>query len=355
MAIISLSIKNKDKILIIAPHPDDECIGVGGIMALYPRQCEIVVLTDGREGNPAVKPENEVVIRKKQLDNEMKLIDINSCIWKGFPDGKLINFPNCVDDIKFENYTKIFLPWRDDNHVDHTAAFLYSLKRIKQVCLKDTEIYEYEVHVPFHDVTHYLDITEVNDKKMQLIQCHKDQIELLRYDKQMNSLAKYRACQLNQDSKLYETYKKVDLNEAEEDDMVEKIAGREVTITKYTQFIHLFTDWIKSYQNKKYIADWFHENNVTIYGYAHIGQLLYRELRSADINVEEILDKRELKAEAQECRIVKPQDGNKAVECVVITAIYYYDEIKKELLESGYNNILSIKDIIEEINKKNKE
>ena len=36
-----------DKCLVIAPHPDDECIGCGGIMALYPGQCNIILVTDG--------------------------------------------------------------------------------------------------------------------------------------------------------------------------------------------------------------------------------------------------------------------------------------------------------------------
>lgn len=43
-----LEISEKDRILILAPHPDDECIGAGGILARYPDLCRVVVLTDDR-------------------------------------------------------------------------------------------------------------------------------------------------------------------------------------------------------------------------------------------------------------------------------------------------------------------
>ena len=47
---VKLSIKENDKILVIAPHPDDECIGVGGVLSLYPELCTVILLTNGSRG-----------------------------------------------------------------------------------------------------------------------------------------------------------------------------------------------------------------------------------------------------------------------------------------------------------------
>ena len=43
-----INIDEKARILIVSPHPDDETIGCGGILAKYGSQCDVVVLTDGR-------------------------------------------------------------------------------------------------------------------------------------------------------------------------------------------------------------------------------------------------------------------------------------------------------------------
>ena len=42
-----LEIRPTDKICILAPHADDESIGCGGLLALYGKQCDVVLLTDG--------------------------------------------------------------------------------------------------------------------------------------------------------------------------------------------------------------------------------------------------------------------------------------------------------------------
>ena len=55
MATLPIVIDSEDKIAIIAPHPDDECIGVGGILSLYPELCDVFVLTDGRYGGKGKK------------------------------------------------------------------------------------------------------------------------------------------------------------------------------------------------------------------------------------------------------------------------------------------------------------
>ena len=48
---LPLEIKPQDKCLVIAPHPDDESIGCGGIINLYPNKFDVVCLTHGEENS----------------------------------------------------------------------------------------------------------------------------------------------------------------------------------------------------------------------------------------------------------------------------------------------------------------
>ena len=352
MSSISINIKKEDKILIIAPHPDDECIGCGGLLSLYPEKCSVVVMTDGSQGNDNVKSEQEADIRKNQFIDEMTQAGIADYVWLGYPDGGLMGIKDCTETIKIEKYTKIFLTWRDDNHPDHTAAFMYSLEVIKKRCNAKTEIYEYEVHVPFHDVTHYLDITDVMQYKEQLIRCHKDQIKISPYDKRVNSLARYRACQLNQADCFFETYRKVDIDK--EDGANEELIIREKTLQKYKQFYGLFARWISLYQKKIYIDSWLHENNVkniSVYGYGVIGKLVVNEIitNCKNINIVEILDLRNVQCDIDGINIVMPEEGKINVDLMIVTALYDYKDIEKELKNMGYLNVISIQTILEQL------
>ena len=41
--------------------------------------------------------------------------------------------------------------------------------------------------------------------------------------------------------------------------------------------------------------------------------------------------------------------GNRDVDAVIVTAVYYFDEIQKELNELGYKNIISLQNLLEKI------
>ena len=348
MAAISLSINQKDKIAIIAPHPDDECIGVGGIIALYPSLCDVFVMTDGSQGQKNVAPCVERKIRRKQFENEMQYAKTHSYFWLGYKDGTLLGKNSCMKGIDFSKYSKIFLPWENDNHPDHTATYIYAMEKIRWQCKTDFEVYQYEVHVPFHDVTHYVDITDVIDNKKKLIQFHEDQIKHICYDEIAVSLAKYRASQANQPQRFYEAFKKVDMNE---NFLHKEFLEREKNVQKYRQFYKLLLCWIKKIQNQKSIIEYLQKQNlnkITVYGYGDVGKLLYNELINTNIVVTEILDKRDIRTE-NNLVIKKPQDGNRDVDAIIVTAIYYFDEIKKELCQLGYKNIISLQKLVEEM------
>ena len=41
-----------DSIAIIAPHPDDECLGAAAALLMAPDRTDVYVLTDGSHGSP---------------------------------------------------------------------------------------------------------------------------------------------------------------------------------------------------------------------------------------------------------------------------------------------------------------
>ena len=181
-----------DRIAIIAPHPDDECIFAAGVLLLASDRTDVFVLTDGSHGNSRRSIEEEAVIRKKQFDAEMAYVRPHAVHWFGIEDTKLSENTGIIQKIDFTPYTRIFLPWIESLHQDHRVAAEMCINEIrKQGC--HAECYSGEVYKPFPLPSHYIDITSLVEEKRRLIRFHEDQTAL---ENVVISLNAFRAAQM---------------------------------------------------------------------------------------------------------------------------------------------------------------
>ena len=188
--------------LIIAPHPDDESLGCGGMIALL-RQKEVSVwvafVTSGSASHPNSKefpPERLAKVRENEALEACKILGVNksNIIFLKQPDSRLpqldeksrLKLQNQIADlIKKESIQTVFLPWRRDKHGDHEATFsiAYDAARSLQ---KMPQIVEYPIWLwkqddqsnwPLEDEVHpfRLYIEEVRDLKSKAIFSHKSQ------------------------------------------------------------------------------------------------------------------------------------------------------------------------------------
>ena len=204
-----LSFTKEDRIAIVAPHPDDECLGASAALLTAAAQTDVIVLTDGCRGNKARSLEEEAIVRKKQFDAEMEYVKPNSAIWTGIEDTKVSENRKAIGEIDFTPYTKIFLPWLESLHPDHRYAAAFCIDTIRRQKVK-AECYSYEINAPFHKPSHFADITKLEDEKRKLIRFHEDQNE---QEDITLSLNRYRAAQMikHPDIHLAECYEQVDV------------------------------------------------------------------------------------------------------------------------------------------------
>ena len=190
--------KEEDKILIVAPHQDDETFGCGGLMSLYGKICDVLLLTDGCKGNiENFKNEDELVnIRNKELEIACEKCGINKLYRLDIKNEELYKNKNKVYSFDISKYTYIFLPNRNEDHIDHKVC--YSIfSKMKRRQHSKAQIYEYEVWTPLLTPTWFLDISEVINKKKELIKIYKSQIEDKDYLKSIIGLNMYRGMYKN--------------------------------------------------------------------------------------------------------------------------------------------------------------
>lgn len=112
-----------------------------------------------------------------------------------------------------------------------------------------------------------------------------------------------------------------------------------------------FDQWLRVRQEGKTLVEYFEKNDyktVAIYGMKELGERLYDELKDTGIKVRYIIDKNADSIYA-DVDVVTPDDELEPVDVIVVTAIYYFDEIEENLSEKVDYPIISLEDILYEV------
>lgn len=342
----ALDIKDKDRILIIAPHPDDECIGPGGVLLRFAEQCEVIVLTDGRQGQGDTVPEIEKRIRKQEFMNEMKRLNVGCFRMLDIEDGTLFSHRDCMSEIPLEEFDKIFVTGVSDDHPDHKAAFLCVKEAAKKIASEEMpECYLYEVHTPLQSPTHFLDISGAIEGKCELIRLHRSQLKELPYDVLAEQCASYRATLYRMPGKSIEVYEEVDLSEKADPWISEK----EILLQKERVNGWVLKRWVIRLLEGGRIVDELLNMGITaiyVYGYGELGKLLIRELSDTGINVEAVIDRRAGQIDGGKIPVIPLARADQRLP-VVVTVIYEYSAIEKKLTALGFDKIYSLRRLLE--------
>ncbi len=186
---MGFNVNSDDRILVVAPHPDDESIGCGGVLSLYSGQCDVLLATDGYREDLDNKDESK--IRVEEFIKATDFLDVCNRIMLHIPEHKIKENFKDILTLDFSKYKYVFVPNRYEEHIDH-----FTLYKVIKNALKKTksqaELIEYEVWTTIHKPNIKVDISEVVDKKRIAIECHKSQIKDLDYAEMILGLNSYR-------------------------------------------------------------------------------------------------------------------------------------------------------------------
>jgi LmbE family N-acetylglucosaminyl deacetylase len=198
------SISKFENIFIIAPHQDDEVLGVGGTLCKLlelDKKISVIFTTDGSKGIKKVPGFLTKQIRLEEVSNVNKLLKNKLEItYLNFKDGKLENDENqCLEKLTsiFAQFNPdlIFIPNSFDWHPDHKASNSYTLRSLKEIHSK-AKIYEYEVWEALQEPDLLINITRQSELKRKLIRCYKSQIQQMDFESAIMGLNSFRALRL---------------------------------------------------------------------------------------------------------------------------------------------------------------
>jgi N-acetylglucosamine malate deacetylase 1 len=191
-------------VLVVAPHPDDESIGVGGTLALHGIRGDrvtVAFLTSGELGMGNTPAYEASCIREGEAGHAAAVLGVGRLEFLrgrdwflGDDPGDLV--PRLVDLLREEVPGRLYLPHPNDWHPDHKAAIRIVVAALGELRVLgeplDAELFGYEVWTPMSEWDHVEDVSEVIDVKLAAIACYVSQRSVFDYARAATGLAQYR-------------------------------------------------------------------------------------------------------------------------------------------------------------------
>lgn len=191
----ALPLHEASRVLVLAPHPDDECIGCGGLILRLRAMgvpVGVVLVSDG-SGAGGLPPGADLV-RQEEFRRALIQLGVAHHALLGFPDGGLQPDERLCDAVLRE-VTRFAPDWlvcpsAADVHRDHRAVAV-AAQRAAQAHAGVHRLVQYETWAAL-PATHVLDITDVHPRKLAALAEHHTALAQRDYAGAATGLARYR-------------------------------------------------------------------------------------------------------------------------------------------------------------------
>jgi len=182
---------DKKKILVVAAHPDDEVLGVGGTIAYHSGvrgdEVYVLILTEGCSSQYRDDP--EVLARKKEEARKAnKILGVKELIFEDLPDMRLDSLEHVeLNRVVEKNIRRIepdiVFTQHPDVNKDHVLVYESTMVATRPVpgqCVK--KVYTYasasstewipSISKDYFVPNTFFDITDTLDKKIEAFECY---------------------------------------------------------------------------------------------------------------------------------------------------------------------------------------
>jgi N-acetylglucosamine malate deacetylase 1 len=192
-----------ERVLVLAPHPDDEAIGCGGtIRALTSAgvRCDVLFMTVGEKSYMPQSPTPisfaKAARAKKGMAYEAcNILGVSEVFYLGGSDGELHEqlwrWEQLVEIVNRNVYQRIFCPWAHDTHSDHAATFRI-LEKAAPHFNQEASFWFYEVWSPLV-ANQVVGVDQTIDAKMRAIAVYEESCEDVDYVSHFLGLSRYRS------------------------------------------------------------------------------------------------------------------------------------------------------------------
>jgi LmbE family N-acetylglucosaminyl deacetylase len=199
--------RSPQNVLVVAPHPDDDVIGAGGMMVLLAKSGHAVFslyVTDGRSSPavpPAVGKKAVAGIRRREALAALKAVKACGAIFLNYNSQELQTkkYSEAIKAIRevlsFLRPETVYIPTPFDRHPTHGAVLRLTLIALRSIRGFTPQLFGYNVWGGVYGVRGLkaVDISSVVKLKRKAIRMHCSQIAYKAYDEGILARNRYEA------------------------------------------------------------------------------------------------------------------------------------------------------------------
>jgi LmbE family N-acetylglucosaminyl deacetylase len=176
-----LRVPPRERVLVLAPHADDEVLGCGGTILLHAAQGDpvhVVIAFDGHAGLASHLPRDT---RRAEAARVTSLLGLGPYQFLEYPEGHVpstnqfdVGVRQLAELIDALEPDIIYTPWPGEAHVDHRTLARATFRAAQSLDTR-AEVWGYEVWTPLR-ADRVIEVSEVWERKLAALAEYKSQL-----------------------------------------------------------------------------------------------------------------------------------------------------------------------------------
>lgn len=204
------------RVLVLAPHPDDETIGPGGALLHHADRgdpIDVVIVTAGTSGDPTgtADPHDYAALRQGEARAAAAVLGVTRLDFWGYPDNFQVNendlamvVPRVVELLEQRRPAVVYAPHLHDQHSDHHVVAVM-LMRALAASRHQPPAFGYEVWSACQAEL-VVDVSAHYERKLAALACYPSQLAHTDIARFISGLNAYRAVFLDKQARFGEAY-----------------------------------------------------------------------------------------------------------------------------------------------------
>lgn len=211
------------RVVVLAPHPDDEVFGCGGAIMRHVAAGDLVQIFIASDGESRVDASEQVKYGESRQAESRKAALIMGCgtpLFWGIPDRGVEYGERLVRRIEGAiealDADLVYAPSIYEMHPDHRALGMAAMEAVRRHAAQP-QLAMYEVGVPMTRPNVLLDISDLAQRKQRAMECFASQLGEQAYDQHISALNRFRTYTLGKHVTAAEAYFVIAVSEAKSD------------------------------------------------------------------------------------------------------------------------------------------